>query len=141
LFIKPYTLIIILGIYGKKQQEREAKEAEEAVKQQEKERFDALYREAKQVMRQAGMVNEWTFVFDARPDGREYSGEILGIIPWEGKFVAVQKIGPEMAVLHRFKAMPEGLTAGARLTIAHDKDDKISLAPKRERSKAVYRGR
>jgi hypothetical protein len=125
----------------KKQQEREAQEAEEAIKRQEKERLDALYREARQVMRQAGMVNEWTFVFDARPDGREYSGEILGIIPWEGKFVAVQKISPEMAILHRFKSTPEGLTSGVRLTIAHDKDDKITLAPEREKDQAVYRGR
>jgi hypothetical protein len=50
-------------------------------------------------MRQSGMSSKWIFVFDAQTDGRKYSGEIIGIVPWEGKFVAVQKISEEMAVL------------------------------------------
>jgi hypothetical protein len=125
----------------KKEEERKAREVKEAAERQEKERRDALYREAKELTRQAGMTGEYVYVFDAQTDGRRYSGEILGIIAWEGKHVAVQKISEEMAVLHRFKVMPEGLTAGARLTIAHDGDGKISLAPERERKKEVYRGR
>jgi hypothetical protein len=87
------------------------------------------------------MTGEYVYVFDAQTDGRRYSGEILGIIPWEGKQVAVQKISEEMAVLHRFMSIPEGLTVGAKLTIAHDEDDSISIAPERERVKEVYRGR
>ncbi|MDR2816960.1 MAG: hypothetical protein LBB62_09710, partial [Proteiniphilum sp.] len=125
----------------KKEEERKTREIKEAAERREKERREALYGEAKKLMRQAGMSGKWTFVFDAQTDGRGYSGEIIGIVPWEGKFVAVQKLSDEMAVLHRLKAMPEALAVGARLTIAHDPDKGIFIAPEREKSREMYRGR
>jgi hypothetical protein len=120
----------------KEKEEREAKEAKEAAERQEK----ALYREAKYLMRKSGM-NESLYVFDAWTDGRRYSGEIIGIIPWEGKSVAVQKLGPDMAVLHRFQTLPEDVAVGAKLTLVHDRDDNISIVTGQEKARSVYMGR
>jgi hypothetical protein len=124
----------------REKEEREARKAKETAERQEEERRAALYREAKKLMRLAGM-DKMAFVHDGFSDGRRYTGEILGVIPWEGKFVAVQKISPEMAILQRFTNFPEGLTVGARLTLARDGDGNISLVPEQEKARSEYRGR
>jgi hypothetical protein len=87
------------------------------------------------------MPDERTFVFDAQPDGRRYSGEILGVFRWEGKFVAVQKISPEMAVLHRFETMPEGLTVGEKAILSRSRDGGASIVAEHKRDKETFRGR
>jgi hypothetical protein len=122
----------------REKEKHEAREAEETLQRQAKERHNAFMIEVRKLMRAADM-KDTAFVCDAQDDGRRYTGEILGFVQRGDEIAVAQKIGPDMAILHTFKEIPDGVAIGAEVTLS-SRGDGYSIVIEPERDKNHHRG-